>query len=490
MAAASYLAFFATCPGSGVATIVGLKHKIDNNSEFLSFSHEVAQSQLEHIRTSEDREKCGALMKCENKKILIALHSGKESTTSPYVCINGRLHRSEDGKKWAPPLDIQSKVRQLGGGLDLWDCPCRPSAGSDNPVTMRYSSGRAALRFVADGRLTLALSVTVDTFTIAELDVLVSPTLKRRVIPLRFVLNTCAIQVELLPLFRLTEGLSVSVCVCDLQSLVHCVEIEQAEVVVRSWRMESRNRIDSPRRQIRFATVAGDGWYNEDLDLRTFKSLLLIRLLTLNVHSYLQTTFMFRAARSRRGSEQERGLKQALNFFVPYVKEVIANSFSIFNMEKAVRQRIREGHATWSVLTVRGAWLDPGRFYCSAPTWLPVSVRVHGYASDPLFRRNTTTALFPRNNAAAGFDLNELCATLRSIVIQPGLNASNVLVVYEDNFQEIKDLVELFNFTTKLITSKPTYHESSRPCVSLVKASKISKRALLVFGVGSYLIER
>ncbi|KFD60122.1 hypothetical protein M514_11381 [Trichuris suis] len=123
---------------------------------------------------------------------------------------------------------------------------------------MRYSSGRAGL----------ALSVTVDTFTIAELDVLVSPTLKRRVIPLRFVLNTCAIQVELLPLFRLTEGLSISVCVYELQPLVHCVETGQAEVVVRSWRMESQNRIDSPRRRIRFATVAGDGWYNEDLDLR------------------------------------------------------------------------------------------------------------------------------------------------------------------------------------------------------------------------------
>ncbi|KFD59094.1 hypothetical protein M514_00257 [Trichuris suis] len=58
-------------------------------------------------------------------------------------------------------------------------------------------------------------------------------------------------------------------------------------------------------------------------------------------------------------------------------------------MEKAVRQRIREGHATWSVLTVRGPWLDPGRFYCSTQTWLPVSVRAHGYASGPLFRRNT-----------------------------------------------------------------------------------------------------
>ncbi|KFD46540.1 hypothetical protein M513_12591 [Trichuris suis] len=54
-----------------------------------------------------------------------------------------------------------------------------------------------ALRFVPDGRLTLALSVTVDTITIAELDVLISPPLKRRAIPLRFVLNTCAGQVEL-----------------------------------------------------------------------------------------------------------------------------------------------------------------------------------------------------------------------------------------------------------------------------------------------------
>ncbi|KHJ40254.1 hypothetical protein D918_09697 [Trichuris suis] len=129
--------------------IVGLKHKIDNNSEFLSFSHEVAQSQLEHIRTSEDREKCGALMKCENKKILIALHSGKESTTSPYVCINGRvimsretngagrglnvivlepitgivLHRSEDGKKWAPPVSAKMCVPYKLEGLNLPKSP-------------------------------------------------------------------------------------------------------------------------------------------------------------------------------------------------------------------------------------------------------------------------------------------------------------------------------------------------------------------------------
>ncbi|KFD45387.1 hypothetical protein M513_13736 [Trichuris suis] len=100
----------------------------------------------------------------------------------------------------------------------------------------------------------------------------------------------------------------------------------------------------------------------------TFKSLLLIRLLTLNVLCYLQSTSMFGAAHGRHGSEQERSLKQALTFFVPYVKEVIVNSCSIFNMEKAVRQRILEGHATLSVLTVRGASLDPGRFYCSTRT--------------------------------------------------------------------------------------------------------------------------
>ncbi|KFD72119.1 hypothetical protein M514_12485 [Trichuris suis] len=262
-----------------------------------------------------------------------------------------------------------------------------------------------ALRFVSGGRLTLALSVTVDTFTIAELDVLVSPTLKRRVIPLRFVLNTCAIQVELSAFIPVDRGTKRQcVCVYELQSLVDCVETGQAEVVVRSWRMESRNRIDSPRRRIRFATVAGDGRYNEELDLRWNLQVTALdqvayveRALLPSNHIHVQSR-----ARQARESEQERGLKQALNFFVPYVKEVIANSFSIFNMEKAVRQRIREGHAAWSVLTVRGAWIDPGRFYCSAPTWLPVSVRVHGYASDPLFRRNTTTALFPRNNAAAG----------------------------------------------------------------------------------------
>ncbi|KFD66906.1 hypothetical protein M514_08864, partial [Trichuris suis] len=32
--------------------------------------------------------------------------------------------------------------------------------------------------------------------------------------------------------------------------------------------MESRNRIDSSMPRIPFATVAGDGWYNEHLDLR------------------------------------------------------------------------------------------------------------------------------------------------------------------------------------------------------------------------------
>ncbi|KFD45728.1 hypothetical protein M513_13387 [Trichuris suis] len=31
------------------------------------------------------------------------------------------------------------------------------------------------------------------------------------------------------------------------------------KVVVRTWRMESRNRIDSSTRRITFATVAGDG---------------------------------------------------------------------------------------------------------------------------------------------------------------------------------------------------------------------------------------
>ncbi|KFD50047.1 hypothetical protein M514_09007 [Trichuris suis] len=107
----------------------------------------------------------------------------------------------------------------------------------------------------------------VDTFTIAELDVLASSTLKRRVIPLRFVLNTCAIEVELMPSFRLTEGLSVSVCVSEVQSSVHCVETGQAKVVVRSWRTDSRNRVDCSRRRIPIAAVAGDGWYHEDLNL-------------------------------------------------------------------------------------------------------------------------------------------------------------------------------------------------------------------------------
>ncbi|KFD48936.1 hypothetical protein M514_10177, partial [Trichuris suis] len=37
---------------------------------------------------------------------------------------------------------------------------------------------------------------------------------------------------------------------------------------VRRGQMESRNRIDSSRCRIPFATVAGDGWYNEQLDLR------------------------------------------------------------------------------------------------------------------------------------------------------------------------------------------------------------------------------
>ncbi|KFD58830.1 hypothetical protein M513_00523 [Trichuris suis] len=35
-------------------------------------------------------------------------------------------------------------------------------------------------------------------------------------------------------------------------------------------------------------------------------------------------------------------------------------------MEKAVRQRIREGHAAWSVLTVRGAWTQE-HYHCIVP---------------------------------------------------------------------------------------------------------------------------
>ncbi|CDW54288.1 hypothetical protein TTRE_0000255801 [Trichuris trichiura] len=50
----------------------------------------------EHIRTSEDHEKCGALMECEDKKILISLYSGKQSVTSPYICINGRVIMSRE----------------------------------------------------------------------------------------------------------------------------------------------------------------------------------------------------------------------------------------------------------------------------------------------------------------------------------------------------------------------------------------------------------
>ncbi|KFD56718.1 hypothetical protein M513_02394, partial [Trichuris suis] len=46
--------------------------------------------------------------------------------------------------------------------------------------------------------LILALCVTVDRLTIAEVDVSVCPPVKRRVIPLRFVLmDTCAREVEL-----------------------------------------------------------------------------------------------------------------------------------------------------------------------------------------------------------------------------------------------------------------------------------------------------
>ncbi|KFD47687.1 hypothetical protein M513_11478, partial [Trichuris suis] len=62
-----------------------------------------------------------------------------------------------------------------------------------------------------------------------------------------------------LPLFRLTEGQGVTVCVYELQSLVHCVETELTKVVVRIWRMESRNRIDSSTRRITFPSVAGGG---------------------------------------------------------------------------------------------------------------------------------------------------------------------------------------------------------------------------------------
>ncbi|KFD66219.1 hypothetical protein M514_21506 [Trichuris suis] len=98
---------------------------------------------------------------------------------------------------------------------------------------------------------------------------------------------------------------------------------------------------------------------------------------------------MFRAARGRRGSEQERGLKQALTFFVPYVKEVIADSCSIFNVEKAVRQGIREGHATWSVLTVRGA--EPKNNRACIPNTMPI----HSFVIKACILPLTTYAGYP-----------------------------------------------------------------------------------------------
>ncbi|KFD61297.1 hypothetical protein M514_26545, partial [Trichuris suis] len=209
----------------------------------------------------------------------------------------------------------------------LWDCPCRPKAGSDNPVTMRYSSGwnreiESTLRGVGSD----------------------------------------------LRLLLVTGGVSS----CFLQNLVEL-----------SLSLHARPSLSS----------AGFG----HLQVTALDQVAYVeRALLPSNHVHVQSRA--RQARLRTGTWFEAGTE----FLRPLCYGVIANSFSIFNMEKAVRQRIREGHATWSVLTVRGAWLDPGRFYCSTRTWLPGSVRVHGYASGPLFRRNTTTALLPRNNAAAG----------------------------------------------------------------------------------------
>ncbi|KFD47684.1 hypothetical protein M513_11475 [Trichuris suis] len=70
-------------------------------------------------------------------------------------------------------LFLFSSVR----GWDLSACRERPSAFPGKHVD-------------------LAVCVTVGRLTIAKLDVPVSPRLKRRVIPLRFVLNTCARQAD------------------------------------------------------------------------------------------------------------------------------------------------------------------------------------------------------------------------------------------------------------------------------------------------------
>ncbi|KFD67374.1 hypothetical protein M514_20410, partial [Trichuris suis] len=56
------------------------------------------------------------------------------------------------------------------------------------------------------------------------------------------------------PVDRVTkrECVGASVCVCELLSLVECLQTAVMEIVVRSWRMESPNRIDSSRRQTPF----------------------------------------------------------------------------------------------------------------------------------------------------------------------------------------------------------------------------------------------
>ncbi|KFD60357.1 hypothetical protein M514_27467, partial [Trichuris suis] len=57
----------------------------------------------------------------------------------------------------------------------------------------------------------------------------------------------------LIPVDRVTkrECVCASVCVYELLSLVHCLQTVM-EIVVRSWRMESPNRIDSSRRRTPF----------------------------------------------------------------------------------------------------------------------------------------------------------------------------------------------------------------------------------------------
>uniref|UniRef100_A0A5S6R0Z9 GLOBIN domain-containing protein n=1 Tax=Trichuris muris TaxID=70415 RepID=A0A5S6R0Z9_TRIMR len=327
----------------------GLRHKMDSRSDTPTYNERIAQAQMEFIQTSEDREKCGIPLECGDKEVFIAVHSGKESTTSPYICINGRVIMS-------------AEINGAGRGLNLIVLEPRTR------IVVRCSN--------------------FDTYSVKDntaLDIFLS---------------------------QLTTG-----------QLLIAVTHDDAWTTLSTMIKETLQSLGSSMiNNLNFR----DSWFF--VGQKGIKGFTPFE----NLH------------RSNGGKRWAPPVSARM--CVPYKIDGLNNPKSPSPTNGFVNQRKEKfckSHDGYFEFCNED---DVFSEAAERPPQLLTNISKGAISKVPIL-------------VIPGFDLNELCSTLRSIEVQPGLNASNVLVVYEDNFQEVKDLAEVFSFTSKRISNRPTYHE-------------------------------